>query len=290
MKNNLNILRTKAIDFMHSQWASDCLGVDELDIDRENFNSIADRIFNSIVEGKKKSFNPMIFRTGGQSGSGKTTQLMPSIQTIINDKKLDFINLAVRNFANFHPHYDELLAEYGSGLIREKTNGFALMMLFRIAELLIQNHYNILFEVTLLDINFEEYLIKLAKENKYTIHLHVLSVPRKKSEEWIEKRKNKSKTEGNRVVLAKSSDLFYNVLPETINSLIEFDLWSDDDQIFLWNGFNFEPVIYGSIHNNQALMNNFNKYRQIEDFDDANEDELLKAKIKWLRSYYEDRI
>lgn len=290
MKNNLNILRSKAIDFMHSQWASDCLNDELLDIDYQNFNSIANGIFNSMVEGKTKSNSPMIFRTGGQSGSGKTTQLMPSIQTIIGDKNLDFVNLAVRNFAKFHPHYRELLEEYGDGLIREKTNGFALMMLFRIAELLIQNHYNILFEVTLLDIDFEEYLIRLAKENQYTIHFHVLSVPRKKSEEWIEKRKNKSKTEGNRVVLAKSSDLFYNILPKTIDSLIKFDLWSNTDQIFLWNGFDFEPVIYGSIQNNQALMDSFSKYRQIEDFEDANEDELLKAKIKWLRNYYEDRI
>ena len=80
-----------------------------------------------------------MFRIGGQSGSGKTTQLMPSIQNIIEKKNNNFINISIRLFSKYHPYYNNLLNQYGEGMIREKTNGFALLLIFRITELLIQN-------------------------------------------------------------------------------------------------------------------------------------------------------
>ena len=290
MKNNLNILRQKSIDFIHSKWAADCVGSDELDIDTNNFERIADNIFNELTKDKKQNKNPFIFRVGGQSGSGKTTQLMPSIKNTIDKNNANFINIAVRTFAKYHPHYDSLLKEFGNEMIREKTNGFALMMLFRITEKLIKQKYNILLEVTILDQNFEKYLSQLAKQNHYNIHFHILSVPREKSDYWIEKRKNSSKIEGKRIVLKSSYDYFYEDLPATLEKLIKFNFWNKNDKIFLWNGFDLKPIFASKIYGSKKFIQLFNKYRNLTDFNEINEEILLNAKIRWFNEYYSKRI
>ena len=287
MNSKILALRKKAIDFMHSKWSADCLENEELDIDTNNFEKIADGILSELIIGKKPAKKPFMFRTGGQSGSGKTTQLLPSIQSFIDTKKLNFVNISVRIFAKYHPKYNELLEEFGPSLIREKTNGFALLMLFRILEILIEKKYNILLEVTILDDSFEKYLYRLAKNNRFNVHFHILSVPREKSDFWIEKRKNNSETEGNRVVLKSSSDFFYEVLPITLKKMISYNFWNKNDKVILWNGFDFQPLLVGKIYKNRRFMELFEKYRKIVDFKEANEDELLKFKIKWFNGYYD---
>lgn len=286
MKCDIRLLRNKAIGFMYSKWAEDCFGNEELDIDTENFEKISDYIFNELTANKKSSKSPFMFRTGGQSGSGKTTQLMPSINHIIEKNGLDFINISVRTFSKLHPKYDELLAEFGAGMIREKTNGFALLMLFRTLERLINNKYNILLEVTLLDNYFEKYLFKLAKTKRYNVHFHILSVPREKSDSWIEKRKMVSKTEGNRVVLKSSSNFFFDILPIALGKIVFYKFWNKNDKIFLWNGFDLKPVLIGKVKNNKNFLEIFAKYRAITDFEEIDESKLLNSKIKWFSEYY----
>lgn len=212
---------------------------------------------------------------------------MPSIKNITKD---NFIDISVRRFAKGHPHYERLLNEFGDGLIREKTNGFALLMLFRIVELLIESHYNILLEVTILNPDFEKYLFKLAKRNRYGIHFHILSVPRAKSDYWIEKRKALSKTEGNRIVLKSSSNFFYDILPITLAELINLKIWSSRDRIFLWTGFGLKPLIGGKIYKNRHFMELFHYYRSYDSFDDVDESKLLDAKIRWFNQYYAKNI
>lgn len=283
---DLNIFRKKAIDFLHSAWGKDCLGNQELDIGTENFEKIADAAFNKLIKDKKNTKNPFIFRTAGQSGSGKTTQLLPSIQNIIDKKNKDFINISVRIFSTYHPYYNELLNKYGQELIREKTNGFALFLAFRVIEKLIKNKYNILFEITILDNDFELYLSRLAKTNRYKIHFHILSVPKVKSDYWIEKRKQNSITEGNRIVLKSSSNFFYDVLPNTLSKIINYHFWSKNDMIFLWTGFLECPVQYNKIYKNKEFLKVFNEYRNYNTFKEKNEEYLLNYKKKWFENYY----
>lgn len=282
-RNSLTILREKAIHFIHSMWGKDCYKNPMEDIDTSNFNQIANRVFIDMIRNVKSSVNPFMFRIAGQSGSGKTTQLLPSIQKI-TDK--NFVNISVRIFAKYHPRYNELLLNYGESMIREKTNGFALLMLFRIMELLIKNRYNIIFETTLLDNTFEEYLFKLSKKNNYTIHIHTLSISQKISNLWIEYRKNNSLTEKNRVVLKSSSDFFFNILPITIKNIIEYNFWNKTDKIILWNGFSNNPIYIGKIKNNKDVFNIFQEYREIDNFKIQDKQKLLNAKIRWFKKYY----
>ena len=290
MKDKLELFREKAIDFMHSKWAKDCVGNEKLDIDTENFEKISNYIFNELTTNKKPSKSPFIFKIGGQSGSGKTTQLMPSINSVIENNKLDFINISVRMFAKLHPNYNELLQEFGDGMIREKTNGFALMMLFRTVERLIKSKYNILLEITIIDNNFEEYLFRLAKIKRYNVHFHILSVPHEKSDSWIEKRKSVSKTEGNRIVLKSSSDFFFDVLPITLSKIISYNFWNKNDKIFLWSGFDLKPLLIGKVRKNKKSLELLQEYRKIIDFQEVDEIELLNSKIKWFNEYYGGKI
>ena len=275
MKN----LRNKAINFIHSTWNKNCN--ENFDIDTIFFNKITETIYNNLTKNKISNDKPFIFRTCGQSGSGKTTQLRPAIDSILND---NFIKIAIRDFVKYHPNYNEFIKDYEIGLIREKTNGYGLLLCFKILEFLIINHFNILLEVTILDNSFEEYISNLLKQNNYTINYHILSIPKNKSDLWIEKRKTET-TENKRIVLKSSSDFFYNILPKTLNKLINYNIWNQNDKIILWNGFEFEPIHIGNIKNNKKFIELFNKYRNI-DFQDVNEKELLKNKINWFKNYY----
>ena len=289
MKINIDQLRKKSLDFIdNSSWANNC-NDSYSNININIFENIVNNAFNIITKDKKQVKHPFIFRIGGQSGSGKTTQLMPSIKNITDDNN-NFIHIAVRTFVKFHPNYNELLEKFGNNMIREKTNYFALLMLFRIMEKLIQNKYNIILEVTILDCNFEKYLFQLAKYNRYNIHFHILSIPKEKSNCWIEKRKKTSTTEGNRTVLKSSSDYFYDVLPETLNKMINFNFWNKNDKIFLWNGFDLKPVFYDKIYKNKKFIFLFNFYRKLIGFKEVDETVLLNAKIKWFNEYYGGRI
>ncbi|MDR1498671.1 MAG: zeta toxin family protein [Rickettsiales bacterium] len=278
-----SILREKVIDFIHRQWENNYKESENIDIGSEFFEITAMTLFKELTRDKRQCKKPFVFRIGGQSGSGKTTQLMPSIKSVVGG---NFVDISVRRFAQSHPNYAGLLEKFGEGMIREKTNSFALLMLFRIIELLMESHYNILFEVTILSPDFENYLAKLAKKNRYDVHFHILSVPHIKSDHWIEKRMILSKTEGNRVVLKSSSNFFYDILPVALAEIMRLKIWTRNDKIFLWNGFDSLPSVSGKIYRNKKFMKLFEYYRNYDSFECVDEEKLLESKISWFRRYY----
>ena len=154
--------RKNCIDFIYKIFANDCKNDKNLEFENKYFNTIADNCVKELTQNKKSAEKPFLIRLGGQCGSGKTTQLLPAIKENLKDD--NYIHLAVRLFADKHPHYNKFLDKYGQGLIREKTNGYALLCLFKVLEILIQNKYNIFLEMTILDPDFEEYINKLAKK------------------------------------------------------------------------------------------------------------------------------
>ena len=111
-----------------------------------------------ITKGKK------IIRLVGQSGSGKTTQLLPAAKKCFESKYSKPIHLCVRNFASLHPDYKNLLSKFGKGEIRERTNGFALRCLIVCLNLAIEKGCDILLEVTFLSQEFEKILFDLLKK------------------------------------------------------------------------------------------------------------------------------
>ena len=287
----LSDIREETLKLIYNKYSQDCVGNEQIKFSSKFFNNIVEDVFKTLVRNKQPSRKPTIIKLGGQSGTGKTTQLMPAIKSCLNEKNIDYIHMAVRLFAVYHPDYNKLLKEYGQSLIREKTNGFAMLCLFAILEKLIKNRYNILYEITLLDPIFEEYTIKLSKLNNYTIIYNVISSPLKISNKWLNERTINSKIEPNRIVSENSINNLYNILPKAIEHIIKLSNYFDkNDYMILWNLIEKEPILISNQFN-QQILELFNKNRI---FDEKmvsklrKEEEALQDKISFYKKFFID--
>ena len=283
--SDLKILKNKSIDFIYKVFAQDCINNDNLKFNSSFFNEIVKNTYNDLIQDKTTNNNPFFIRVAGQCGSGKTTQLMPSIKN--NLKTNNYIHLAVRMFAKLHPNYDELLEKYGQSLIREKTNGFALMILFAVMELLILNKYNIFLEVTILEESFEEYLIKLLKNNNYRILLNIIAIPFEVSNYFTEIRMKNSIIEKNRFMPIETLNFFNNALHKSLKYIInECNIFDNFDRIIMWNLFSNEPIINTNIIDNK-IIEIFNKNTQFNNnLNSYIKDEKIKLEEK--NKFYSD--
>jgi len=283
-------LRNKSIEFIYKIFAKDCKDTENLKFESEYFNSVVNNFYNDLIIDKEPVEKPFMVRTAGQSGSGKTTQLLPSIKEGLPTN--NYVHLAVRKFAKLHPNYNKLLQEFGDGLIREKTNGFALLCLFKSLELLIKNKYNVLFEVTILDPDFEEYVNRLAKFYNYFLIFNVLSVPFEVSNYFANKRMKESKIEKNRIVPQKTLDFFYEILPLGIERIINISsIFDKNDYFIMWNIISCENILVTN-NFNKNILNLFNKNRiisgELEVYLIENIEKKLEEKKKFYREFFKN--
>lgn len=280
-------LRKQSIQFMYNIFAKDCIEDKKLNFESDYFNDVINECFEELIKNKQPLNNPFLIKLGGQSGSGKTLQLLPAI--VENIKTDNYVHLAVRLFAKKHPYYNELIEKYGEGLIREKTNGFALMCLFALTEKLIQNKYNVFCEITLLDPVFEEYFARLAKMQNYKIIYNVLTVPLEISNSWIQNRLQNSNYEKNRIVSQNSIDFFYNILPQAILKILEIsDIFDENDYFVLWNIFEKTPLIVSNKFE-KNIFDIFNKnriYKNTTDKDIPEVDINLQHKTNFYKNFF----
>ena len=287
----LSEIREQTLKLIYSKYSQDCIDNEKLHFSSKFFNDIVEEVFKNLVKDKQPSNKPTLIKLGGQSGTGKTTQLMPAIKSCLDEKNISYIHMAVRLFAVYHPDYNKLLKEYGQSLIREKTNGFAVLCLFAILEKLIKNRYNILYEITLLDPIFEEYTIKISKLNNYKIIYNVISSPLEISNKWLNERTINSKIEPNRIVSEHSISNLYNILPKAIEHIIKLsNCLGKNDYMILWNLIEKEPILVSNQFN-QQILELFNKNRI---FDKKNisklrtEKDALKDKISFYKKFFID--
>lgn len=278
--------RKNCIDFIYKIFANDCKNDKNLEFENKYFNTIADNCVKELTQNKKSAEKPFLIRLGGQCGSGKTTQLLPAIKENLKDD--NYIHLAVRLFANKHPHYNKLLDEYGQGLIREKTNGYALLCLFKVLEILIQNKYNIFLEMTILDPDFEEYINKLAKKYNFSVLFNVMSIPFEVSNYLVEERRKNNNLEKNRIMPKNTLDFFYNILPLGIENIIKnANIFDENDYFIIWNMLESKPVLISNNFNNEILdifnknrVFNKNNFTKIPDFA-----KKLKEKTEFYKNF-----
>ncbi len=281
-KINLNIdeTRQKAINFVTTSWQA--YEINEK-YPVKDYDSLINNAFNDLVADKDKY--PMMMRICGQSGSGKSTQLLPAAKEGFKMFNVNPICVAVRNFAPYHPYYNEIKEKYGEDMLRENTNGFALLLLFLTLEKLIISGYPIIFEVTLLDSYFELYFAELAKKYNYHIDYHLISVSKNQSDRWIDERKIFSEVEKNRIVATSSSDYFYKALPIAIESLQNIE---NSNKCYIWNGYQNEPV-YSGLLSDKKVLQNLRQFQK-ETFAPKNPDELRMAKISWFKKHYSSKL
>lgn len=216
---------------------------------------------------------PFLIRVVGQSGSGKSTQLMPALEEILQNTS--YVKINVGAFAPFHPEYQKW-QDQNPAMMREKTNGFALRALIMFYRYCVEHKTNILFDMTLLEPEIEEYLMSLAKKSGYQIQLHVLCVPKKVSDRFIRQR---YLTAG-RYVSSKSSNYFFDVLARSLKSLINQPFFDRTDSVFLWSHYHEHPLKKTSFFNPYVMTILMENRRNLRI---KKASSLLKAKKTWLR-------
>ncbi len=246
----------------------------ENDVSNELVFEIAKNNFEKLSKGKTK--NHKMIRLAGQSGSGKTTQLLPTASAYFEKHGINPIRFAVRDFAILHPKYNELLSQFGKEQIREKTNGFALRCLLLSLIFAICDGHDILFEVTLLSHEFEDFIFSYLTKNNYLCLFFVLAVNKEISDHFIHERSLHSLTEAKRVVYKASSDYFEKALCDEISY---FAKTHPNEHIIIWSAYNFLPVFDGKFSNAEKI---FFETKKITSHEFQNEDELRDAKIKYI--------
>lgn len=245
------------------------------DTDTEVVVAQAKQAFEDLTNGKNKTQKKKLYRLCGQTGSGKTTQLLASVERFIAEQDLNPVVLGVRSCAEYHPKYEEFKQNFPAGELREKTNGFALKCMSYVLKLLIENGYMILFDITLLDPVFEEFVLNLLKKNGYDVEYHILAVNREISDNFIIKRFNSS----GRIIYKSSAEYFYQILPVGLKYICEND---NANNCYVWNAFDLDPVYHGKINGcYEKFKQSQNEIRELIN----TEDDLREAKYQTLKKH-----
>jgi len=218
-----------------------------------------------------------IYRLAGQSGSGKSTQLMPAVLEILEQQNKNPIIIGVRTFSTYHPNYEQIVKAYPKGEIRERTNGFALKCLCATFSILIGMGYLIVLDLTIMDKWFEEFILQQIKQNNYKVQYHILAVNIQISNGFIEKRRNDpNSAEFGKMVNNASIQLWYKELNYGVKYLSIND---KENNCFIWSAFNKEPLYFGLISN---CLNALESGQSQTGSLTHSEAELLKAKIDFI--------
>ncbi len=219
--------------------------------------------------------HPFCIRIAGQSGSGKSSQLLPAVEQVL--KGTPYLKISVGDFARFHPAYADLMTT-NPGHMREITNGFALRALFMFYTYCVEHKVNILLDMTLLEPVTETYMMTLAKNKGYRIHTHVLCVPKKVSDMFIKWREKKTK----RQVDVSSARYFFNALPKALKTLTALKIFTQADKLILWTHTLSRPLKMTGL-SNKAVGRLLGQYR-CGPKTIKNPKELLKHKHPWMRN------
>lgn len=129
----------------------------------------------------------ILIRLAGQSGSGKTTQLLPAAESYFKVRNLKPILVATRNLVKYHPHYQEILENYGESELRKRTDDFATVLMYRVMRVLTQKNYDLIIDVSFVSPKVEKLLMLMTKN--YQEHLFlIMAVSRKVSEQLLQNR------------------------------------------------------------------------------------------------------
>ncbi len=238
-------------------------------------------VFASAKEAFKKlsrgcTFGGRFFRLTGQSGSGKTSQLLSSCEKLCEKAKIKPLHIAVRNFAYLFPNYASISSRPD---YREISNGFALKVLLCLLRLAFESGIDIILEIAILNRKFEKYIFEEIKNRNYFHLVLMLSVNQKISNSFIQKREQ----EMGRITNKSSADYFYQIMPKTLKYLVR----KYDCECVIWTAFSLQPIYQGTFKDCYPF---FKDGRKNLDFPACSENELLEAKKTFLEEEYLDAL
>jgi predicted kinase len=209
------------------------------------------------------SADPRFMRIVGQSGSGKSTQVLPAVLSANPNSVI----VAVRNFTKYFRNRTAC---------REKSNGFCLRVLTKVLSQLIAARSDIILDMTLLPKRYEKQLLKRLQNNNYRSQYFILAVHKRQSDAFVKRRE----AETGRTVARKSIRCFYNWLEPSLRYIAKHDPAA---KCVIWSAYALQPIYYGDIDKGLPA---FRKTRKELRTLPHSKEEMLDAKIKFLADSY----
>ena len=266
------------VAFIRSQWKCEeplCA----IDFPQTLWDELCECAYRDLVErcGHPKA-SKFCIRLVGQSGSGKTSQLLPAVKAALEAQSQKYVSLAVRDFVPYHPNLSAIREHYDEGLVREKTNAFALTLLTLVLVRCIRAHLPILFEVTLLSPEYERFVHRCLPEEGYACDYHCLAIAKETSDAWVEARCR----ETHRVVSKRSSDFFFQALQPAFETLQSVCM---PNRVFIWDAYHTEPQ--------RTRLSDKNLWEKMQAVARTSDEPLsfeaaLEAKKKFLCDFYRE--
>lgn len=261
-------INQKIASYMRTHWPSEVKP--EWRISDEMYPKILEKILADFT--KNATTTKHFFRICGQSGSGKTSQLLPAVNAYFANRQERPILVAARLLAPYHPFADQIKAEYGTENFRKKTDEVSTILMFLTLRALIAKGYDIILDVTLLDPLVESTLMQMLEAKKYTTRLTMVAIAKEISDQFIGKRKN-------RRVAKSTANEFWRVIR------LALDYYAKNHPKMpatIWNAWDLSPIYDGPIGNTKALQT-IEKYWSITTLPTTpDEAKLRQAKIAYL--------
>lgn len=254
------------ISYVSSHWGSEELPSEWRKYD---YRQIFPRVFTDFTKEATKGRQHV--RLAGQSGSGKTSQLLPAAEAMFATKSAHPVLVAARCFAPYHPHYQDILDRFGPEQVREHTNEFAVVMMFLTFKALVEQGYDIILDVTLLDRFVEQAIMIMLSHHDYSARILMVAVSKDISDQFIQKRKS-------RVVKNTTAEEFWRATHESLDFYV-----ATHPQLHttVWSAWDLEPVYDGPIEDALPIIKKYQSISELPE-DAPSEDQLRAAKIKTL--------
>ena len=253
--------------YMRTHWPSEVKP--EWQVTDAMYPEILEKIIKDFTVNATKS--KQFFRICGQSGSGKTSQLLPAASAFFASRSERPILIAARLFVAYHPYSEQIKTAYGAEHLRTKTNEVSTILMFLTLRALISKGYDIILDVTLLDPLVEAALMQMLTEQNYQTRLAMVAVSKEISDAFIGKRKRK---------VAKSTAAeFWRA---TRHALDFYAQNHPEMPVIIWNAWDPAPVYDGRIGHPEAIktIEKFWAITKLPQTPDT--DALREAKIAYL--------
>lgn len=134
----------------------------ELVATKKQVKLAAEKAVSELADGATRK--GILIRLAGQSGSGKTTQLLPAAEKYSEKKGVKPVLIAARILSKYHPHYEEILAKYGEAEIRKRTDDFATVVMYLVVDELARQRCDMIIDMSFVSTKVENMLVRMTRE------------------------------------------------------------------------------------------------------------------------------
>lgn len=255
------------IKYMKAHWPSQVKP--EWRVSIKEYPAILARVLKDFTDSATKHHR--LIRIAGLSGSGKTTQILPAVESYCTEKNYRPILVAARRFVEYHPHYQAIKEHYGEASLRKMTDEFATILMFLTLSSLIRSGYDIILDVTLLDPEIEAILLRLTTEEHYEMTILMIAVSPTVTEHFLSGR-----------AWRHSKETETEFARATTKAIAFYADQSPVTRIILWSVYDQDPIYDGPI---SGCLRIFEDYSARDALPKKDDDARRASKIEYISKH-----